>query len=149
MTIDVIIIVQLRGPSILKNGILSVGIKTDTENKRITFKKCRSKLKDQSWSDAFKKKWDIKRETKDILNCLEMEAYEPIQGIRKIREYFSDLLVKYEYINITSHPEDIGALSNYMDYYLEDYGFFRNPKFRFMNFIDDKSKEIGYVQHFF
>ena len=64
MTIDILIIVQMRGPSILKNGILSVGIKSNVENKRITFKKSKSKLKDQSWDDTYKKKngkWTGKR----------------------------------------------------------------------------------------
>ena len=47
----------------------------------------------------------------------------------KLKNIFLELLNQHEHINITAHPEDIGAISNYMDYFLEECRFFRNNKF--------------------
>ena len=133
MVTCVSIIVQMRGPSPLKNGILSIGLKNNMKCTRISFEKTKTKFKNQIWDDKYKKRWDISYTDKAILSKIEMEAYDPIVGCKKIREYFD----MYQFVNIYAHPEDISAISSYLDYHLDVPGFFRDKKFVHHSYTDD------------
>ena len=132
MTTNVKISLQMRGPSVIRHGILCVGLKTETECKRFSFKlyKHKMSLQKQEWDPVYKKLWDEQRQYKDDLTKIEMESYDADKSCQKIVDYFDNLTKKYDEITITTHPENIGALSGYIDYHLGYMGYFRNSKFK-------------------
>ena len=132
MNANINVLIQMRGPSIIQNGILSIGFKTvvsnDKENiqyKRISFKPGKTRLYRQDWDAKYKLKWGATSDSRNALLKIDMESYDSENACKKIKEYFVELLNKYEKINITVHPEDIGLLSSYFDFYLNEYGFFQ------------------------
>ena len=142
---NIYIIVQLRGPSPVKNGILTVGIKDKSKCKRISFKKTKTRIKNQEWDDQYKKNWATNTKTRDALIKLEMEAYEPEKACTQIKEYFS----KMDSVHIYAHPEDIAVISFYIDFHLEEPGFFRSKKFIHHAINNDKSFEAGIIDDMF
>lgn len=138
MVKDLKVFVQMRGKSSLRHGILSVLIKGENSCHRISFKKATLKLQSQKWEEKFKKMWEVSRENKDTLTKLEMEAYDPCKACQKFKEIIHSHINESQNsqpLNLHINAEDLSSLTIYIDYFLEEGGFFRNEKLK-INHVD-------------